>query len=42
MGARTRFGITDTPLPDRYEIGSSRKMVNGAIFRVEDLISATE
>ena len=36
------LGMTEMPLPDRYEIGGSRKMVNGVIFGVEDLISATK
>ena len=36
------LGMMEMPLPDRYEIGGSRKMVNGVIFGVEDLISATK
>ena len=36
------LGMMDMPIPDRYEIGGSRKMVNGVIFGVEDLISATK
>ena len=36
------LGMTEMPLPDRYEIGGSRKMVDGVIFGVEDLISATK
>ena len=36
------LGMTEMPLPDRYEIGGSRKMVNRVIFGVEDLISATK
>ena len=32
--------MVDTPIPDRFEIGSSKDLVGGVIFGVEFLISA--
>ena len=34
--------MEDIPIPDRFEIGSSKEMVRGVIFGVELLILATK
>ena len=34
--------MMDMPILDRYEIGGSKKMINGVIFGVEYLILATK
>ena len=36
------LGMMDMPIPDRYDVGSSRKMVNGVIFGVKYLTLATK
>ena len=36
------MGMVDMPIPDRFEIGSGKEIVNGVILGVEYLILATK